>query len=247
MKLLLSPRFSEDSQKIWLAASARGWEVERLEGWLADGIGEVDAIYGETLWARVIASQVGKELIEPPLDWLCGVPENLLRRKVQYGELRNLKFAWPAFIKPADDKAFPARVYESFTFATHGIDLLASGPVLVSEPSIMLMEFRVWVLNGKSVTGSLYRHCDSIEHEVAQSHLADAFWAAERCAKAPNTPPALVIDVARDINGTWIAVEANPCFGSGLYDANASTALDVLAAACVKEAPPQFVQKATLV
>lgn len=247
MKLLISPRFSEDSQKIWLAAGARGWEVTRLEGWRADVVGEVGAIYGETLWARVVASQVGRELIEPPLDWLCGVPENLLRRQVQYGELKNLKFQWPAFIKPADDKAFPARVYESWTFASHGIDLLTSGPVLVSEPSIMLMEFRVWILHGKAVTGSLYRHCDSIEREVALGFLSQAMEAAERCAKAPNTPPALVIDVARTINGSWVAIEANPYFGSGIYDADPDKALDVLAAACVKEAPPQFLQKATLV
>lgn len=242
MKLVLSPRYSEDSQKIWHAATTRGWDVERLQGWRAEDIGEVDAIYGETLWARTVATQVGRELIEPPLNWLCGVPQELLRRKVRFGTAEDLgHIQLPMFIKPADDKSFEARVYQ--TPPSIPRDTL----VLVSDECMMLMEFRVWVLNGKPVTGSLYRHSESIDPAVAESHLSQALWTAERCARSPNTPPAVVIDVARTINGAWVAIEANPCFGSGIYNADADKVLDVLAAACVTTAPPEFVQKVTLV
>lgn len=241
MKLLLSPRISEDSIAIRDAAIKAGWEVVRLQGWRTEAIADVGAIYGETLWARAIAGQVGRQLIEPPLTWLMNVPWELLRRDLHFGPAKLMRhtvppISFPAFIKPADDKSFEARVYDSMP------EIHPDTEILISELTIMLMEFRVWVLNGKAVTGSLYRHDDSIEPDVAANHLSQALWAAERCARSPNTPPALVIDVARTINGTWVAVEANPCFGSGIYQADPNEVLKVLSAACVDEAPERFCQ-----
>ena len=94
--LILPPRFTVDSNSLWEAAN--------------DEI----VFYGEPMFAGVVADGLPIALLEPPLDWLTTIPQSLLGRGVRFttlGEARRLER--PSFVKPADDKCFKPRVFDS--------------------------------------------------------------------------------------------------------------------------------------
>src|SRR5439155_23989040 len=98
------------------AARAAGWSVERLATWRVPEWlrGQDVALYGEPLFAAVVAQDLGLALLEPPFDWLPTLPAEYLRREVRFailGEARQLQ--QPAFVKPADDKCFLPAVFRS--------------------------------------------------------------------------------------------------------------------------------------
>ena len=87
--LLVPPRVTKDSQALTRAALAEGWQVERLANWrppswLRD---EQLVLYGEPLFADIVAGPLGLALFECPPDWLTGLPSHYLRRKVRYSTL----------------------------------------------------------------------------------------------------------------------------------------------------------------
>jgi len=197
------------------------------------------AVYGEPLFAASVAEQLGLALLEPPFDWLAGLPGEFLLRRVEalrLGELARVTF--PAFLKPADDKCFPARVYASPDVP--GLDLLPEAtPILVSEPVTFDVEVRAFVASRELATFSIYARSG----ELAQA--ADGSWpmspsesaAALSCLEtllADNRvrlPPAIVIDVGRIPGRGWAVVEANPAFSSGLYGCDSKNALRTIASA----------------
>jgi hypothetical protein len=75
--------------------------------------GEI-AFYGEPLFGAALAEQIGLRLAEPPLDWLASLNRELRGREVKFCSLEEARHVpQPAFIKPAGDKSFEARVYSS--------------------------------------------------------------------------------------------------------------------------------------
>src|ERR1700694_2112454 len=114
--LVLSPRYTPDSIALRNAALEIGWAVERLQSWRPPAhLREREAVpYGEPLFAAVVADALQLALIEPSLSWLAELPLDLRQRDVQFTDLTTArKQERRCFMKPADDKCFPAKVYES--------------------------------------------------------------------------------------------------------------------------------------
>ena len=113
--LILTPRFTEDAQVLWRAAGQLGWNVERLTSWRApDELATVrePVLYLEALFGPTLAAQFGLRLLEPAIDWLPRLPEEFRSRKVVLSTLHEARYLLePAFVKPPNDKSFPARVY----------------------------------------------------------------------------------------------------------------------------------------
>jgi hypothetical protein len=239
--LFLPARYSEDSIRLWQAARELGWKVERLPSWrVPEGAVPTDvAVYGEPLFAASVAEQLELALLEPPFDWLAGLPDEFLLRRVEALRLGDLaRVAFPAFLKPADDKCFPARVYTSPDGP--GLDLLPEAtPILVSEPVTFDLEVRTFVVSRELATFSIYARSG----ELAQA--ADGSWplspsesaAALSCLEAlladdrVRLPPAIVVDIGRVPGRGWAVVEANPAFSSGLYGCDPKDALRTIASA----------------
>ena len=82
--LVLPPRYTNDSIALWRAAIARGWDILRLQNWRApeDLKGQTIAIYGVPLFAHAVVQQLGLSLVEPPLDWLAGLPFEFTQRRI---------------------------------------------------------------------------------------------------------------------------------------------------------------------
>src|SRR5438093_5005239 len=156
--LLLSPRQTDDAQLLWRACIAAKWDVVSVHGWQVPSLPASDvAIYGEPLFAQHVAQTLGLRLVEPPLDWLQRLSARWRGRDVRLTTLADArKVADRAFIKPADQKCFDARVYSS------GVELPTPGPlpddlpVLVQEVVEWTMEFRCFVLERKVAAVSAY-------------------------------------------------------------------------------------------
>jgi hypothetical protein len=109
--LVVPPRITPDTDAMLAAALAAGWDAERLVSWrVTAGLSQHDPVlYGEPLFADVVSGALGIALILAPFDWLPGLPKRYLQRPVALTSLGGARqHTRPAFIKPADDKCFPA-------------------------------------------------------------------------------------------------------------------------------------------
>jgi hypothetical protein len=244
--LVMSPRYTDDSIALWRAALAGGWRTRRLqrlgeaELLPAELAGEDVAVYGETMMADVVVRALGLALFEPTHDWLPRLPEVHRRRRV---ELRTLGEArgrsGPVFVKPVDEKWFPARVYEERVDVD--AQLADDLPVLVAEPVRFGLEVRAFVVGRAVATlsayvrgGRLARGSDgtwpmSQDEEDAARACLDRLLADPAVA----LPPGAVVDVGVIEGRGWAVVEANPAWASGLCGADPRAVLAVLRACCV--------------
>lgn len=242
--LVLPPRFTDDTNLVRKAAIVAGWDVERLSGWRPPPeLRHADPVlYGEPLFAAVVADMLGLSLIEPPFHWLTTLSDHWTRRRIRFttlAEARNERQCM--FIKPADDKCFPARVYESGSELPTNDVLPDDTPVLVSEPVRWGVEFRCFVVDRQLQTHSIYSRdgdlaqlddgtwdLTAIEHKQAQQFVSDLLADDDVVI-----PPATVVDVGIVVGQGWAVVESNPAWGSGIYGCDPSMVLGVIRRACL--------------
>lgn len=234
--LLLPPRYTPDSITLWQAALAEGWRVRRLQGWrvaeLPDG---PLCLYGEPLFATTVAQQVGLALLAPPLDWLPHLPSEYHQRSVRFATLAALhEITFPAFVKPADDKCFVAKVYYEASALPDSQTLPANTPILIAEPVTWEREFRCFIRHRRLMTLSPYARLGELSEEAQPAELAEAesFVARVLADERVPLPPATVVDVGTIRGRGWAVVEANPAWGSGIYACEPRQVLHTLAASC---------------
>ena len=242
--LILPPRYTPDSIALWKTAIKAKWEVIRLQNWKIPEHLEIRApvLYGEPLFADVVAEGLSIILIEPPPNWLVTLPKKYLNREIIYTTLSAArKLQKPAFIKPAIDKCFPAKVYQSVSELPSNEILPGSTPILISEPVIWEIEFRCFIKEGHLMTISPYLDngnlaCDRDGNWYASE--LDLKEAKEFCQKilidkAVKIPPAVVIDVGKITGFGWSIVEANSAWGSGIYGCDRFKVLSTIKRACI--------------
>lgn len=262
--LVLSRRYSDDANAMWHAAVAAGWDVVRATGYIAppelEGRKDV-VLYAETLLADAIAPSLGLALLEPDARWLAELPERHLRRSLRASTVAAVRARTErAFVKPADEKVFAARVYEPNEpiDAERAID--DELPTLVSEPVEFEVEVRAFVLDRRVVTHSAYvRHGEIARAADGSWPLADeerrgALEALERLCGDPDValPPGVVVDVGAIKGRGWAVVEANAAWASGVCGCDPDEVLRVierttLAAAQMPHEDRQWVRAPSLV
>lgn len=233
--LILTPRFRPDSQALWRAATGLGWNVERLTSWrqVPDELTQVEepVLYAEALFAQHLGGQLGLQLKEPPDDWLPRLPYEFRKRDVVLTTLGGVRsMAFPRFIKPPNDKCFPAKV-------CHSVDDL---PVWFPDEQIVLAaqvvawekEFRSFAVDGKVATASVYLREGLVQTKADYAsepeELAEATLFAEQVLGASGTTEPIVIDVGVIQDRGWAAIELNACWGSGVYGCDPEMVLMVL-------------------
>lgn len=242
--LVLPPRFTDDTNLVRKAAIEAGWNVERLAGWRPPPeLRDSDPVlYGEPLFAAVVADTLGLSLIEPPFHWLATLSNRWTRRKIRFSTLADARDEPRRnFIKPADDKCFPARVYESGSELPANEVLPDETPVLVSEPVRWGPEFRCFVMDRQLQTLSIYsrdgelaqRGDGSWDSATTEDEQARQFVSDFLSDDEVLVPPATVIDVGVIVDRGWAVVESNPAWGSGIYGCDPSMVLGVIRRACV--------------
>jgi hypothetical protein len=91
--LVLTRRYSPDSNALWHAAIGAGWDVERLQTMRAppEIVDREPVFYGETLWADAVAEALGIELLEPSADWLPRLPDRYRHRRIRLATLEEAR------------------------------------------------------------------------------------------------------------------------------------------------------------
>jgi hypothetical protein len=242
--LVLSHRYSPDSNALFAAALAAGWDVERLHSFRCpEGLASRDPVfYGETILADAIVDDLEIALLEPTDDWLPRLPHRHRRRDVRLTTLAEaLTIQERAFVKPTDEKCFPARVYADGT-SIHPDPLLPSDlPVLVSEPVVFEVEFRFFVLEREVAALSPYIRSGEIARDASGNWETDPTEVETASASIlellgdveVDLPPAVVVDVGHMTGRGWGVVEANPAWASGLCGCDPASVLPVLHRAAV--------------
>jgi hypothetical protein len=236
--LILTPRYSDDTQALWKAAAGRGWSVERLGRWqVPDHLRQAHepVLYAEALFGPSLAEQLGITLASPPEDWLVRLPEPYRKREIQLMTLAQARgLPAPAFIKPPNDKTFPAQVYAP--------DALPDGydeamPVLVSDIVRWACEFRCFIRDRRLVASSIYSRDGELQKDNGFASTAGelsevhAFLATLLDDARVDLPVATVVDVGLIEGSGWAAVEQNAAWGAGIYGCDPDAVLDVLHAA----------------
>jgi hypothetical protein len=240
--LVLTRRYSQDSNSLWRAALDAGWDVERLQTYQAPaGLGARDPVfYGETLWADAITGALGLALLQPTADFLPRLPIEYRSRQVSLCALGAVRArAQPAFLKAPDEKLFQARVYAPDEDPAP--DLPGHLPVLCAEVVRFTIEFRVFVCERSIAALSPYIRGGEIARDPEGNWAASpAEWAAAQAFTeqllgdaAVSLPPATVIDVGELASGAWAVVEANAAWASGLCGCDPRQVLRVLRRASV--------------
>ena len=220
--LILTPRFTPDAQALWRAAGRLGWDVERLTSWrVPDELTRVaePVFFLEGLMGPTLAAAFGRRLPEPPTDWLPTLPEEYRRRAVRLttlGAARSLDE--PRFVKPPNDKSFPARVHRGSELPLEFPDDM---PVLVSEIVEWEKEFRGFILDRRLRTLSVYLRDGELQRDNDFAMPEDEARSAA----------AFVADVLADERVALpraAVVEQNAAWGSGLYGCDPAEALQVL-------------------
>ena len=233
--LVLTPRFTEDAQALWRAAHGLGWDVERLASWsVPDGLkGVADPVlYLEGLMGPTLAGEFGLELVEPPLDWQPRLPEAYRKRPVRLTTLGEARSSVGlAFVKPPNDKTFPARAYRPEELPTEYPD---DTPVLIAEVVAWEKEFRLFLLDRRIRTLSIYLRDGEIQRPLGYAHTPEeeaellAFVGPLLADPRVDLPRAAVLDVGVIRDRGWAVVEQNAAWGSGIYGCDPAEVLEVL-------------------
>ncbi|MEM8531099.1 MAG: ATP-grasp domain-containing protein [Chloroflexota bacterium] len=244
--LILSHRYTEDSQRLWQAAIQLGWRVERLHSWhIPEHLQTINepVIYIEALMASIVAEFFGQSLIEPPEDWLPSLPEAYRQRTVQLTTLGTAHDSLlPAFVKPPNDKSFTARVYDTTTLPT---DYPEEMSVLVAEPVVWEKEFRCFILDRQLRTSSIYlrngelQRAEGFVSTVEEQAELQQFVETLLNDTQVELSRAAVLDVGVIKDRGWAVVEQNSPWGAGIYGCDPAEVLEVLRFTSIPSRPPQ--------
>lgn len=242
--LLLHNRHTPDDSDIWRVAVRAGWHTQRTNALqVADHIKGYDHVryYGNTLHAAQLpAAALPFKFSEIDYSLLAKLG-HFTHRQIDYIRFETLgqPLKQDAFIKPARDKWFEAKVYkEGETITGSPID---GDEIYVSEIVKFVDEVRCFVLNGEVLTSSLYRINNQvwditglppdlinfdkqIKDTPIQQHVKD-IWTV--CKGLPN---GVVIDFGRQPDGKWSLIEFNEAWASGLYYCTPELCFEVIQA-----------------
>ena len=239
--LILTPRYTDDTQALWKAASALGWRVERLGSWrVPEHLQSLDTpvLYAEALFAPSLAEQLGIELLGPEDDWLVRLPFEYRRRDIRLMTLAQARqLPAPAFVKPPNDKTFPAQVYTPGELP-QGYD--EAMPVLVSDIVQWCSEFRCFIRDRALQTFSIYSRAGELQKDANFACTEDertgvhAFVQQLLDDERVELPAATVVDVGVIEGLGWAVVEQNAAWGAGIYGCDPVAVLETIAGASKK-------------
>lgn len=235
-------------------------ESSRFASWFVPGLGDRDFFlsYGvvaadvssyeiTSYWmaggfaARFQRAGLARDLTAPGQAWLSGVDIALTGREIVTGDFSAMPEGVSLWAKPAEAKidAMVAGLYTKADVESiiHQVSVPANTQFQWTESILKINhEHRFYVLDDTIVTGSPYLIDGVVYHrDIPSPFYEDAKKFAEYALKelGENRPPAFTLDVGRnELTGSWIIIESNPAWSSGIYGADPGIVIDVLETAC---------------
>lgn len=142
------------------------------------------------------------------------------------------------FMRPVfDSKVFAGKVFDLDEYAKwrhsvvvlgedDGAGLRADTRVMVSSPKVISREYRLWVVDGRVVTASLYRQGGRSIHSPIVEDSIKSFGRERASEWMPNR--AFVLDVAQLPDGSLKVVETNTINAAGLYAADVGSLVEAI-------------------
>ncbi len=235
--LLLHIRADVNTNDVWRAAIQNGWTTERVDMTgrisIPEGTPKV-RYYGNTLHGEMIQDKLPLRFLDLDLTVLTKTP--LTKRRVELVRLDAVtQIDKPTFIKPAQEKWFPARIYLPGELPMPDGGSLASDMIYVQEPVDMINEIRCFCLDGKILTASYYRisqeYCPIGLDNIDRPKVLDDMVAE----LAPLYPRGVVLDFAYTENKEWVFLEPNEAWASGIYGCCPTRCLEVIDASQVDQ------------
>lgn len=238
--IALSPIYTEDSNNLKKASINSPYELNLFNAkWNVpeEFRADVIAVYGEDIYAEIVAEQCNLTLTKPDDNWLSMISEEFTKRKISYGQLKEFVDEENIFIKCFDFKSFKAGVFDKVRNIKGFDSLDLESTVFTSEVVKWELEVRCFVLNNEIKTHSSYWRNNAFNtnplSETEQKELFEFF--KDFIQKYSSTlPNAIVIDFGIIKGKGWALIEANPAWCSGLYDCDATKALEVIVESCIK-------------
>ncbi|MDR4953678.1 ATP-grasp domain-containing protein [Chryseobacterium sp. ES2] len=238
--IALSPMYTEDSNNLKKASLNTSYELNRFNAkWNVpeEFRKDVIAVYGEDIYAEIVAEQCNLTLTKPNDNWLSKISEEFTKRKIVYGKLKDFVHEENIFIKCSDFKSFKAGIFNKVTDIKGFETLDLENTVFTSEIVEWELEVRCFVLNNEIKTYSSYWRNDafdtSILSEKEQNDML-AFFESFIQKYSSTLPSAIVLDFGIIKGKGWALIEANPAWCSGLYACDAEKALEVIVNSCIK-------------
>ncbi|PJJ62774.1 ATP-grasp domain-containing protein [Chryseobacterium geocarposphaerae] len=236
----LSPMYTEDSNNLKKASINSPYELSRFNAkWSVpeEFRADVIAVYGEDIYAEIVAEQCNLTLTKPDDNWLSKISEEFTKRKISYGQLKDFVDKENIFIKCSDFKSFKAGIFDKVTNIKGFETLDLESTVFTSEVVEWELEVRCFVLNNEIKTYSSYWRNDAFDtNPLSETEHKDLFEFFNSFMKqyAKTLPKAIVLDFGIIKEKGWALIEANPAWCSGLCDCDAKKALEVVVESCIK-------------
>ena len=243
--LIVSSRFSTDSQILRSSAQELGWETLRLDGWQLPSWFELPddqvAMFYTAPSAFDVADQISCTLVGCNPQWTVTLPTEFLLRELRQTTLADaLSLPGQAFVKHAVSKSFPAAVYDSAGLAKATSKIPPNALVHVGEIVRWTVEYRCFVLNRTIAAISPYRrhgeiidgHTNLLGATMSEIDAARSY-ADQVLAASIDCPDAFVLDVGLIEGRGWAVVECNECWASGIYACDPVSVLKTLLQACI--------------
>jgi len=178
-------------------------------------------VYGNDTFCLVLQQKLGFNLISPPDDFLNGIDESWLMRKLRFVTLSDAKkLAFPAFLKSAVPKIFRASIYQTVDDLNQECTKLPYNTMVIhSEVVEFLCEARVFVYNKTVLDCSIYE--GSSERKKAVSFINEFL-------SAVPIPKTCVLDFGEIGGKGWAIIEANASWGAGLNGCSAEKVLPAI-------------------
>lgn len=244
--LILSSRFTTDSQLLRQTAQRLGWETlrhdgKRLPDWFEPADDKI-ALFYTAPHVFSVAAQLSRVLMGCDAEWLLRLPHEFLSRRVHLSTLEDARhLPGRFFAKHALCKSFPAAVYDAEGLAQAAAKCSPKSLLQIADRVTWEVEYRCFVLRGAVAAMSVYRRGD----EIIQDHVSSLGAPQSEVQAARDfcqyvlqhsqvaTPPAVVIDVGIITGIGWAVVESNQCWASGIYACDPVAVLECLVASCV--------------
>ncbi len=234
--LILHNRPDDNSNVIWRVAIQNGWKTFRHIA--SDDLLSVcegyDCVryYGNTLHAEFLPGKPFRFHVIPP-DFIQQVYElnpDYVGRIITSTKLLNIEqpLKTDAFIKPAYQKYFEARVYKT----GETVQNEATNPqdwCYIQGVINPINEIRCFVVDGQILTASTYRKNKEFDCEfIPVPPVEVVAMAADICNKL-NMRFGVVLDFALLDTGKWVFLEINESWASGIYDNDPAKCLECIA------------------